>query len=1033
MADQLTPEQKAELDKLTVKEIENKKRLNELNELEEAYLDRILEKKRKTLDYTNNQLELSQKLLEKYQAEAKSLEDRLIVRQQMVQVEKDYQASLEAQLKSNKITLEEFKKRTRESQRNIIKQEQAIALADKFIAGQKESVDQAAKLGDEFGKSLNAFKGGLDIAGKMGQVFKGMQSIRFGPEGLLAAISGGAMSILGSFLNSIINLAIGLIDLENNFMKVTGASREMAAEVTTTYRALDEYGVTMEEAGQAHQDLFNNMSNFNLTVGPEQRAQLAATTATLVNYGVASADLTKGLQIQNKAFGLTGTALEEANRDLFTFAQEIGVAPAQMAADFASAGESLAKFGDDGIDTFKELARVAKITGMEIGKLKQMTDVADTFEGAATTAAKLNAAIGGNMVNAMDLMMETDPTARFEMMTGALKDAGLQFNDMSYYQRIYYAQAMGLKDVNELALVMSGRQDLLAGSTMKTAEEQEALAENSKTVQTFMEQLQAVLAQNADELLALIGGGQGLMEFLKNVPGYIEAVVRWTKRLSTILGALAVAYIAMQPLAMYRAVQARKTAAAVAQASIATGKSTASIAANTTSLAAQLAAIEANTLAQAANANATGGAGLAKDKSTVSTGALATAEGSAAAAGGANAAAQGAQVAPTAAAGATAGKSAALFQFLAVATWESAAAILAMGVSIGLTIAAFALLVWAFKGMGYEAIAAVAGILAVSFGIKIMTIAMSKFGTNPGVWAGAKAFMVYAAGVALIMALVTAFVGWALPQLIGSLEQLAITFGDLGPNAKYAAMGLVAVGVSIALMIGSLSMLMSNPVTGAAAAWILAFIVGITLLAAAIGYIVEGFARFQEAVAAVATTGGDSLQGLGTLMDSFASTDGPSSVAIENMRTFAAELTLIANISFSNLVQELSQVAATLQEANGFATGLKELQDISLESTAEQVALVVESINNTTTDEAAAFTGAMTALAGAVAAASAEAPAPRQQSRARPGSQINSEEAAAPEVRIEKIEITLSDTEVKNLIETGATSVLASAMRVGIF
>ena len=35
----------------------------------------------------------------------------------------------------------------------------------------------------------------------------------------------------------------------------------------------------------------------------------------------------------------------------------------------------------------------------------------DTFEGAAEAAGKLNAALGTNAVNAMDLLMETDPAA----------------------------------------------------------------------------------------------------------------------------------------------------------------------------------------------------------------------------------------------------------------------------------------------------------------------------------------------------------------------------------------------------------------------------------------------------------------------------------------------------------------------------------------------------------------------------------------------------------------------------------------------
>jgi hypothetical protein len=40
--------------------------------------------------------------------------------------------------------------------------------------------------------------------------------------------------------------------------------------------------------------------------------------------------------------------------------------------------------------------------------------------------------LGGNFVNAMDLMMATDPVERFEMIRDSILDAGLSFENMSY-------------------------------------------------------------------------------------------------------------------------------------------------------------------------------------------------------------------------------------------------------------------------------------------------------------------------------------------------------------------------------------------------------------------------------------------------------------------------------------------------------------------------------------------------------------------------------------------------------------------------
>jgi hypothetical protein len=106
-----------------------------------------------------------------------------------------------------------------------------------------------------------------------------------------------------------------------------------------------------------------------------------------------------------------------------------------MAANFAAAGPQLAKLGREGVKAFKDLAVASKITGLEVSRLLAITEKFDTFEGAAEQAGKLNAALGGNFVNAMELMTATDPAERFEMIRNSVLDAGLAFDDMSYYQR----------------------------------------------------------------------------------------------------------------------------------------------------------------------------------------------------------------------------------------------------------------------------------------------------------------------------------------------------------------------------------------------------------------------------------------------------------------------------------------------------------------------------------------------------------------------------------------------------------------------
>ena len=162
----------------------------------------------------------------------------------------------------------------------------------------------------------------------------------------------------------------------------------------------------------------------------------------------------------------------------------------------------------------KRLAVTAKSTGIEINRLLSITEKFDTFEGAATQAGKLNAALGGNFVNAMELLTETDPAARFDMMTDAIKDAGLSFDDMSYYQKKFYAESMGLSDVNELALALSGNTDLLSQNLGKTSAEIEETAKRAQQMQSIQEQLNLLFADMVPIIEPSIAGMRTFVGFL---------------------------------------------------------------------------------------------------------------------------------------------------------------------------------------------------------------------------------------------------------------------------------------------------------------------------------------------------------------------------------------------------------------------------------------------------------------------------------------------------------------------------------------
>lgn len=343
-------------------------------------------------------------------------------------------------------------------------------------------------------------------------------------DGRARFMAKGAEAIGSSMINNIAGLVVAVADAENAFMKATGASQDFADSMTSTYESVRKTGATMKDVSEAYQGLYSNFTDFTM-IGEDQREMLGETAAVLNKLGVSQEAYAKGIQNSTKMMGLSVAQAEANSRELVAFAKDIGVAPSQIADGFAKMGPQLAKFGNQGVKAFKDLSRIAKITGMEMEKVLNITNKFDTFEGAAEQAGKLNAALGGNFVNAMDLMMTTDPAERFEMIRDSILDAGLSFDEMSYYQKNFYKETLGLSDVGDLAMMLSGNMDALAGSTNKNSAELIKMKENAAAVQSLQEQWNAVLADATPILTDLAQSLKSITAYLRDNPDLIKNVI----------------------------------------------------------------------------------------------------------------------------------------------------------------------------------------------------------------------------------------------------------------------------------------------------------------------------------------------------------------------------------------------------------------------------------------------------------------------------------------------------------------------------
>ena len=429
--------------------------------------------------------------------------------------------------------------------------------ASENLATELERLEEKKRLLEESTKAAEA------LAGTTASAFKTEHSTNFvaslkevtaafqTTEGVRLFAQKAMVGITEMMIDNTIGLAIALYDSENAFMRATGAGERFAGTMSSVYISTRGAGVTIQESAAAMEKLHGTYTDFTMLNSATQ-AELARTGVILQKLGVSNDVYAQSIQNVTKAMGISAGQADDTMRELVAHAKDLGVAPQKLSQDFAAAGGTLAKFGTQGVKAFKDLAHTSKITGIEVGRLLDITSKFDTFEGAAEQAGKLNAALGGNFVNAMDLMMETDPNERFKMLRESILDAGLSFDDMSYYQKQFYTESLGLKDVGELAAALSGDMNNLGGDMNKTSADFEAMRKEAEKTQSLQEQWKSLLAELTPALTTLVGWLRKLiaeketfLPIMKNMLIVFAAYTAIVKLSAIAMGLKAIAMIAI--------------------------------------------------------------------------------------------------------------------------------------------------------------------------------------------------------------------------------------------------------------------------------------------------------------------------------------------------------------------------------------------------------------------------------------------------------------------------------------------------------
>jgi hypothetical protein len=281
-----------------------------------------------------------------------------------------------------------------------------------------------------------------------------------------------------------------------NFNKTTGAAGKYDQVLTNVNDSNRHFGVTLADASAALQALRSEMVGFRDASDASAEA-LATHVAQMEKMGVSGRDSAKMLNELTKGFQLGNEVAMDMQLQLVGLADSLGKDVSAVMTEFNSSLSELGKYGEDAIEVFAGLQAAAHATGVSMSGLMSVAKKFDTFDGAATSAAKLNSVLGANL-DAYSLL-EASEENRIRMLIESIEMGGKSWKDMGRFERQAVASAAGISDMSEANKIFGqslseydnaiAQSDLLAISQKEQEERAKAAMDVSQSFQAVVESM----------------------------------------------------------------------------------------------------------------------------------------------------------------------------------------------------------------------------------------------------------------------------------------------------------------------------------------------------------------------------------------------------------------------------------------------------------------------------------------------------------------------------------------------------------------
>jgi hypothetical protein len=328
------------------------------------------------------------------------------------------------------------------------------------------------------GGFITAAAGGVDDLKDKMAIFKGSLADAINPA-----------NILGSALMRVAQTTLALAKEQDAaiaaFNKSTSSMGEYNKQIISVERNNIGLGISTQDSAKAFGSLLTGVTDFAHANAPVP-AQLANTAAQMEKLGV-STDLTaKTMESAMRVMGMSADESMELNNELAAMAIQMKLPIEQVTEGFNAAMPALAKFGRDAVDVFKKVQVASRSLGVSVGDLLTTMGQFDTFRGAAEAAGKLNAILGGDLLNSTELLMATEDE-RLRMVRESLNMSGRTFDSMNRFEKQAIASALGVSDISTATKMLTGDMDKFGAAAEANPLTKEEIEERIKKAQAVSE------------------------------------------------------------------------------------------------------------------------------------------------------------------------------------------------------------------------------------------------------------------------------------------------------------------------------------------------------------------------------------------------------------------------------------------------------------------------------------------------------------------------------------------------------------------